>query len=65
MTDILEYIMGDELQEWYCYNYDTDMLEEMIGFLNKLGNTKDDIIKIFADDNLFAEAWYGYIAIID
>ena len=30
MTDILEYIMGDELQEWYCYNYDTDMFNERI-----------------------------------
>ena len=32
-----DYIEDDELLEWYAYNYDTDYLDEMISWLNKLG----------------------------
>tara|TARA_R110002073_G_scaffold109181_1_gene244935 strand:+ start:745 stop:939 length:195 start_codon:yes stop_codon:yes gene_type:complete len=60
-----DYIEDDELLEWYAYNYDTDYLDEMISWLNKLGYKREQIIKIFDTDELFIEYYQNYLKSVE
>tara|TARA_R110002072_G_scaffold234655_1_gene392263 strand:+ start:37 stop:231 length:195 start_codon:yes stop_codon:yes gene_type:complete len=60
-----DYIEDDELLEWYAYNYDTDYLDEMISWLNKLGYKREQIIKIFDTDELFIDYYQNYLKSIE
>ncbi len=61
----MEYIENDELLEWYAYNYDTDYLDEMISWLNKLGYKREQIINIFDTDELFIDFYQNYLKSIE
>ena len=60
-----DYIEDDELLEWYAYNYDTDYLDEMISWLNKLGYKREQIIKIFDTDELFIDYYQNYLKSVE
>ncbi len=61
----MEYIENDELIEWYATNYDTDYLDEMISWLNKLGYKREQIIKIFDTDELFIDYYQNYLKSVE
>ena len=55
-----DYTDDEELLDWYCYNYETDDLDEMVCWLNKQGYKREDIEKIFSKDEnveLFLYIW--------
>jgi hypothetical protein len=54
-----------ELLEYYCYNYDTDELDEMISWLNKLGYNKEHIKDIFNIEELFVAFYENYMKSIE
>ena len=54
-----------DLLEWYCHNYDTDELDEMISWLNKLGYKKEQITQIFNIEELFADFYQNYLKSIE
>lgn len=50
-----EYIGEDDMDllQHYCVHYDTDDLDEMVSWLNKLGYNKKQIHNIFNMEELF------------
>ena len=54
-----------ELLEYYCMNYDTDELDEMSSWLNKLGYNKEHINDIFNIEGLFLAFYDNYMKSIE
>ena len=55
-----DYTDDEELLDWYCYNYETDDLDEMVCWLNKQGYKREDIEKVFSkveNVELFLYIW--------
>ena len=67
MKSFTDYIDDEdiELVEWYCYNFDTDELDEMVCWLNKLGYKQEQVAEIFNIEELFGEFHHNYLKSID
>tara|TARA_R110002012_G_C11449581_1_gene591576 strand:- start:40 stop:246 length:207 start_codon:yes stop_codon:yes gene_type:complete len=63
--NIIDYIEDKDCLEYYLTHFDTDELEDFIYFISKLGNNKENINKIFFDEDLFEEFYNAFLVSID
>jgi hypothetical protein len=48
ITNFCEYVEDEELLDYFCYNFETDDLDELVHWLNKQGYTKKDLQEVFS-----------------